>query len=126
MNTTLAKRKNGEQSSLFFEDTFPSLFNFDFLSTPPIQSYVDVKYNDDNITLSLNLAGTPKENISIEVVENKIKIESISNDREIKKSYRLPENVDVENINANYENGILYVVLPTPVKVKNSRKISIK
>lgn len=43
-----------------------------------------------------------------------------------KKSFTLPENINSENIDASFRDGILSVVIPKDEKVKLSKQIEIK
>jgi HSP20 family protein len=125
--TTLARKSNGTLPTFFMDDFFtPSFFDLDFFPTFKTGPQVDINYNDENITLDMVLAGIPKENIKVEVGDGKLMIEATKDDTEIKKAYTLPDTVDGENISAKYENGVLNVVLPKSVKVKNTKLIDIK
>jgi len=94
-------------------------------------------------TLKSIFQGYKKEDIHIDLKENQI---IISGERSFKeeraekdyykvessygkfqRSFALPENVDVENIEASSENGVLEVVLPK-LKVEKSevKKIAVK
>lgn len=42
------------------------------------------------------------------------------------RSFSLPDSVDIENISASYENGVLEVVVPKIDKETNRKKIEIK
>jgi HSP20 family protein len=84
-----------------------------------------------------------KEDITVDVKDNAI---SISGERKIKdevkegdyyrvessygkfeRSFSLPENVDIENIHANSEDGVLEVVIPKfEKKVNKPKTIEIK
>eukprot|EP00657_Telonema_sp_P-1_P000787 TRINITY_DN1154_c0_g1_i5.p1 TRINITY_DN1154_c0_g1~~TRINITY_DN1154_c0_g1_i5.p1 ORF type:complete len:143 (+),score=28.12 TRINITY_DN1154_c0_g1_i5:180-608(+) len=73
--------------------------------------------------------GLKKENITIEAEENILKIASksvednVDNDKtrytrrefnykNFERSFKLPENIKIEDINASYESGILRITLP--------------
>ena len=113
-----------------FLDNF---FNLDFLPTHSVAPKVDVKHEDKEIILKVVLAGIPKENIKLSVddgcicinAENK-ECECNDCDCKIDKSFTLPDNIDVEKINAKYENGILNVILPKSVKEDKSKLIEIQ
>ena len=89
-----------------------------------------VDINEDNTSFILNadIPGLNKSDIDISVEDNSLKI---SGSREYKKtdegteyhyqernhgkffrSFKLPINIDEENITANFKNGILTVILP--------------
>lgn len=92
--------------------------------------------------IDVDLPGVKKEDISIDIKENTL---MISGERDIKEEvkeedyykvetsfgkfqrvFTLPENVDVENITASSENGVLEVVIPKMEKNKNIKKIEVK
>jgi HSP20 family protein len=93
--------------------------------------------------VELDLPGMKKEDITVDVKDNAI---SISGERKIKdeikegdyyrvessygkfeRSFSLPENVDIENIHANSEDGVLEVVIPKfEKKVNKPKTIEIK
>ena len=92
--------------------------------------------------IDVDLPGVKKEDISIDIDEGKL---TISGERNIKEEvkeedyykvetsfgkfqrvFTIPKNVDVENITASTENGVLEVVIPKLEKDKNKKKIEIK
>ena len=93
--------------------------------------------------IELDLPGMKKEDISVDVADNTV---TISGERKTKdeiqeedyyrvesrygkfsRSFSLPENVDVENIYAESQDGVLEVVIPKIEKQENKpRKIEIK
>jgi HSP20 family protein len=93
--------------------------------------------------IEVDLPGVKKEDISVNVEDN---ILTISGERKVKtevkeedyykvessygsfsRSFTLPEKVDIENIHANSEDGVLEVVIPKLEVVENkSKKIDIK
>lgn len=93
--------------------------------------------------VEIDLPGVKKEDISIDVKENQIIISGERNFKEerhekdyykvessygkFQRSFALPENVDIENIEASSENGVLEVVLPK-LKVEKTevKKVQIK
>jgi len=108
-------------------------FNFEFSPTYSAVPKVDVKQEEDEIIVKIVLAGIPKENIKLSIDEGCLCVnaenkECDCNDCECKveKSFTLPDNIDVENINAKYENGVLNIVLPKSVKEDKSKIIEIQ
>ena len=92
--------------------------------------------------IEIDLPGMKKEDISVDLNNN---ILTISGERktknEVKKedyykmessygkfqrSFSIPENVDIENITANGEDGVLEITIPKKEKTENSKKIEIK
>ena len=97
--------------------------------------------NDTEFVVEAAVPGLEKKDFIIEVKDNFLEI---SSEKEMqteekkekyfyrgfsygsfKKSYSLPENVDKDNILANYENGILKVVIPKDKEAKTLRQIKI-
>lgn len=89
---------------------------------------VDIVENENSFDLYLSLPGMKKEDIKIEMknddlvisgertarrTEDKGKVHlSEINYGSFSRSFYLPENIDKENIQANYEDGVLNVSLP--------------
>ncbi len=89
---------------------------------------VNIKENDKDFELELAIPGFKKEDFNIEVDENILTISSeVKSENEskehnytkrefsyasFKRAFTLPETVDEDNINANYESGILRLSLP--------------
>lgn len=93
--------------------------------------------------IEVDLPGVKKEDIHIDLKENQIIISgerSFKEERQEKdyykvessygkfqRSFALPENVDVENIEASCADGVLEVVLPKlKIETNEARKITIK
>ncbi len=152
---TLVKWKNRHRPSIFnntpsifnlMDDLF---LNFDSPSvlhsatkTTAVPS-VNIVEDKDNYRLEIAAPGWKKEDFSIQVEQQILTISgqhksetADGNVREkythreftqssFKRSFTLPENIDVENIKAEYENGILFLHLPkvediveTPVNIE--------
>lgn len=92
--------------------------------------------------VDVDLPGVKKENINIDIDEGKL---TISGERELKEEvkeedyykvetsfgkfqrvFTLPDNVDIENITASSENGVLEVVIPKVNKEQSKKRIEIK
>ena len=139
------------------EDLYPSLLN-DFFNPwndilPSSNRWgnmmnapaVNIKENDNMFTISVAAPGLKKDDFSIKVENNTL---SVSCEKESKKdesndeftrqeynyssfcrTFALPDDVNANNIEASYENGILKLVLPKKeeaVKAKLSRSISVR
>ena len=90
----------------------------------------DVKSNDKEYTLSVDLPGIDKNNIDISLQDGYLTIEAVRNNEETEKdensnyvfrertygrmsrTFYVGEGIREENIKAKYENGILTVVVP--------------
>lgn len=103
---------------------------------------LDVTENEHGFLVSADLPGMDKEHIDIEVKDEALKIsgerhynhEETTQDGHFKSYERsfgkferwigLPKNVDTENIQARYENGVLEVMLPKK-ELSKSNKVKI-
>ncbi|WP_139856066.1 Hsp20/alpha crystallin family protein [Aequorivita sinensis] len=116
--------------NIFLENRLDRLNNYETFSNPA----VNIIENLSNFVIELAAPGLHKENFSIEVEEDTLKItykevkesqeQEQKNDNAVQykrrefnfgsfeKSFKLPENVKVEDILANYEDGVLKVTLP--------------
>lgn len=145
---TIVKRNNR-----LFPSIFDSFLNEDWPVNAGISDgansipAVNIKESEKSFSLELAAPGFSKENLKIDLEENlltlyaEVKVENTEdqgaentekytrrefNYRSFKRSFTLPETVDVNNIEAEYKNGILYVLLPKVEKAKTQKQISIK
>ncbi|WP_162127411.1 Hsp20/alpha crystallin family protein [Flavobacterium phycosphaerae] len=106
-------------------DWFGGLQNFQ--ATVPA---VNIKETDTNYTLELAAPGKSKDDFVIEVDHNVLTVASetkTENEQKeaagrytrrefsytsFRRAFTLPETVNTEDINANYENGVLHITLP--------------
>ncbi|RFN57732.1 Hsp20/alpha crystallin family protein [Marixanthomonas ophiurae] len=127
----LIKRNDNWLPSLLDE-----LFTENRLDTPNYENFsipaVNIQEKNTNFVVQLAVPGLSKENLSIEVEDDILKISAdVASGNEdnktedkikftrkefnyngFKRSFTLPENVNVENVNASYENGVLEITLP--------------
>ncbi|MBV8172680.1 MAG: Hsp20/alpha crystallin family protein [Candidatus Eremiobacteraeota bacterium] len=109
-----------------------------FISAPA----TDVYEKDGKYVVEAALPGFKKEDISIEVADNQLKISAKTNEekkedqgaryhyRELRRGsfYRtiaFPADIDADNIEASYDNGILTLTVP-PMKPVAAKKVAIK
>lgn len=99
---------------------------------------VNISEDNEAFNLEFSIPGFKKENIKINIENNVITVSgevSENNSTEEKnysrrefthqsfsRSFNLPENVNEDEISANYENGILNLRLPKIKEVKNNVK----
>ena len=86
---------------------------------------------EDDININLTVPGYGKKDIDIEMIGDELTIVGAENkDRNLsgfKKAYRISnDSIDVDNISAKCENGLLVVTVPKIVPEVVSRKIKIK
>lgn len=142
-------KKNSEiqrRHSNFFdvERIFENFFNDDFFPSffrESSQMRVDIKENEKEYVLEADLPGVKKEDITIEINDNRLTIsakndESVEEQREnyIRKERKFSsmvrsfglENVKSDKITAKHENGVLTLILPkVENKGNNGRRIEI-
>ena len=135
------------------KDVFPSFsslmddfFTDDFntrLATTSFFPQANVEETSNEFMIDLAIPGQEKENINVEVDHGMLTISSESEKSEeesdknftrkeynyssFKRSFTLPENVDFEKIEANYEKGILHLVIPKlELVVSDAKKIKVE
>lgn len=125
-NTSLVNLFGGNRSPYFFNDYFN-----DFLPSTPHEYF---KETENAYLAAVDMPGIKAEDIKIDIDENMIKIEAhrvdhYSENEETKRDYNfqfsLPTNVDSENINAHYENGVLEFALKKKHVKKELKKINV-
>jgi HSP20 family protein len=133
-----------------YNKTFPTIFDeffnddwFDFLpKTNSINNYTplgDVIENDDAFNVDLMLPGFDKNDIKMKVDQGVLSIEAERKKSEKdkynrvesyfgkwKRSFTLPDYVNVDGIDASYENGVLKVTIPKTEEKVSSKLIEIK
>ncbi|WP_455391556.1 archaeal heat shock protein Hsp20 [[Eubacterium] cellulosolvens] len=86
----------------------------------------DIIEADDRVTITLELPGVEKKDINLEAVEDSLTIDVDSETRKYHKKIRLPENLDLDTIDANYKNGVLDIVIKRKKeRPKKGKKIDI-
>jgi HSP20 family protein len=136
----LVKRNtNGYLPSIF--DAFFNDANIAENSVVFTRPDFNVYETDKEFVVEAAVPGMEKKDFNIEVNDNILEISSEKEMKEenkdqkyyykgfcygsFKKSYSLPENVDKDKIGANYDNGILKVVIPKDKEAKIVRQIKI-
>ena len=121
----------------------PSRFNFlddslleDYRKTSIMNK--DIIEKENGYELQIDLPGVKKEDIKIEMnknlINNSVSISKSSDEEnkkyirkerftgEIKRSFNIGEDIDEDNINASFENGILYLNLPKKEENDSNKK----
>ncbi len=129
----------GKDAADLFEGLMDNLFETSLDDMPdPAKPLVDIEETDSSFIICAELAGVPKEDVSIEIEKNVLTIsgkrESEDEDRifhiketgrgAFSRSFKLPESVDLNGITAEQSNGILKLKLPKMPETKQ-RKIEI-
>lgn len=131
--------------SLIPDDFFEDFFDTNFLA--PLEHFgrgmrVDIRETEDNYIVEADLPGFNKEDINIELKDNRLTISAEQNqaveekgENYIRKERRagklvrsfIVDNVKHDQVTAKYENGVLKIVLPKEKKdFGTGRKINIE
>ncbi len=90
------------------------------------QRGLDVAQDDKAWTVTLDLPGIAKEDLSIGIEGSVVRIESKQQaKRQFKAAYELPQDIDVAASDARLENGVLTLKLAKKVPVSNVAQLSI-
>lgn len=127
--------------NLILKRSFPSMldefFYDDFFVKKNNSPLVNVSENEKNFRLEVSLPGYSKEDINIDIEEGIITISSEKKEEKssdkwnrkefyfssFKRSFSLPEGVDVDSIEASFERGILNIDIPKKEVKKLTKKI---
>jgi len=102
---------------------------------------VEIRQNDNNLVISAELPGLTEKDVRVEatpdglVIQGERKQEYTGEEGGVRRSERvygqfyrlipLPEDADVENAQASFENGVLQITIPIPESQQNRRQIPI-
>jgi HSP20 family protein len=87
---------------------------------------VDVLDEEDKIRVIAEVPGVEKEDIQLDLQDSRLVIKVDTPQRKYYKEVDLPEEVDAENSKANYNNGVLEVILPKKGGKKPTRRIKVE
>ena len=124
-----------------FPEIFENLFNDNFFGSNPRWNNVpatNIIEHKNEYELELAVPGYEKKDFKIDLEQNMLTISSTKEENHeentkdysrkefsscsFSRSFTLPETIDKEKIQANYENGILHVSLPKVEEVKKLTK----
>lgn len=141
----LSIRKNENNSQAFpslLDDIFGrELFNWEnnnFSATSTTLPSVNIKESDDKFEVELAAPGMDKNDFKVTLNDSLLTISSSKKDEKetvednftrrefsyqsFQRSFKLPNNVvDEENIKANYDNGLLHLVIPKKEEAKENK-----
>jgi HSP20 family protein len=87
----------------------------------------NVEQDDKAWTLSLDVPGLARDDLSVSIEGPVVRIESKPEaKRQLKAAYELPQEIDVEATSAKLENGVLTLVLAKKQPASNVRTIEVK
>jgi len=108
-----------------FDRSFERFVNEAFF-TPPARTF-DIGQDDKAWTVTLDLPGVAREDLSINIEGAIVRIETKAEaKRQFKAAYELPQDIDAANTAAKLENGVLTLTLAKQVPVSNVRTIEVK
>lgn len=124
-----------------FDDMFPEIREGADTGLMEWRPMVDTYEKDEAIIVNAELPGVKKDDISIDVKNNILTISGERKDEEdvnednffrkerfygkFQRSFTLPENVDPDQVDAAYKDGVLEVKIPKTEK-SSTKKIEIK
>lgn len=121
----LALKRYSNNFPSVFEDIFGDMIRFDTIGCDCVNAPLhDIIEADEEFVVETALAGIKKEDISLNVDDGILTIKAERKERDdnynrkqtffgkYEKSFTLPENVNVEKIDASFTDGILQVKLP--------------
>jgi HSP20 family molecular chaperone IbpA len=103
-NAVAAPEQGGADSGFerFMQDTFRSL----------VPGVYDMQEDDHSWTLTVDVPGVAKNQLRVNVVGNTVNIETDKQARrQVRATYQLPDEVDVEKSEAKLEDGVLTLKL---------------
>jgi HSP20 family protein len=105
-----------------FDRSFERFFSDAFSHAPSLQ----VEQDDKSWTLSLDVPGLAREDLTISIEDAVVRIESKADaKRQVKASYALPLEIDVATSEAKLENGVLTLKLGKKLPVSNVSQLAI-
>lgn len=108
-----------------FDRSFERFVNDAFFSNA--SRGFDIQQDEKTWTVSLDLPGLAKEDLSINIEGTVVRIDTRKEARrQFKAAYELPQEIDVDATTAKLENGVLTLVLAKKVPVSNARQIEVK
>lgn len=99
--------------------------NVDYCTSKLPTKTVQVSKDEKSYKLEFELPGFSKDEISIRVDKNVLKLEAKNSKRTYLKNLTLTDNCDSDAITADLENGILYVEIPFKTKNETEKVIKI-
>ncbi len=109
-----------------YDRSFERFVNDAFFGNSPAAGF-DVAQDDKAWTVTLDVPGIGREDLSINVEGTIVRIETRQEaKRQFKAAYELPQEIDVDATAAKLENGVLTLTLAKKQPVSNARQIEVK
>jgi len=110
-----------------FDRSFERFVNDAFFGDAAAVRGLNVAQDDHAWTVTLDLPGVAREDLSISVEGPVVRIETKPEaKRQYKAAYELPQEIDVEATSAKLENGVLTLQLAKQKPVSNARQIEVR
>ena len=108
-----------------FDRSFERFLNDAFFR--PVSSGVKVEQNDQAWTLTLDMPGVSREQLSIAVDGAVVRVQTVEGaPRQYRAAYELPADIDADATSAKLENGVLSLTLAKKKPVVTARQIEVK
>ena len=108
-----------------FDRSFERFINDSFFTAP--QRSVNVEQDDKAWTLSLDVPGLAREDLTIGIEGAVVRVESKAEaKRQVKAAYELPQDIDAAASTAKLENGVLTLTLAKQAPVSKVTSLEIK
>ncbi|MCB0348365.1 MAG: Hsp20/alpha crystallin family protein [Bdellovibrionales bacterium] len=125
-----------------FEKVFDNFFQNEDLMSKGFRPSCDISEANDHYLLSVDLPGVKKEDVRVDAINQRLTVsgerrynekyetgdKSTRHERfygAFERSFLLPNNVDVEKIEAHYEDGVLRVAIPK-ASIQRGKSIKIQ
>ena len=115
----------------FFEDFFaPSLGTLLALNQAPNQGHHYFSETKDSVMLTVDVPGVSAKDLQVKFEDNVLRVsgerKTAGSESKFVRSFSIdPNNVDVENINANLDSGVLTLKAPKRIKPSATKTIAI-
>jgi HSP20 family protein len=116
-------------SPYLLDKYFDKLLDVDYSTYYTSNQYSQTS-NDKEVVIEMAVPGISREDLKIDVVENILTVEAKPKvksrfAKELKQSWDISKDIDVDGINAELKNGLLTLVLPKFKPLKKTVNISI-
>jgi len=106
-----------------FDRSFERFLNDSFVGATGVK----VDQNDDAWTLSLDVPGVTREQLSIDVDGSVVRVQTVQDaPRQYRAAYELPAEIDAEATSAKLDNGVLTLTLAKKKPVVTARQIEVR
>lgn len=115
-------------TSYTLDKYFDRLLDFDYSNYTNTQYYQS--NNDTEVVIEMSVPGVSKEDLTVDVSNDILTVAakpSVKSKfaKELKQSWTLSKDIDVDNISAELKNGLLFLTLPKLKPLKKTVNISI-